>query len=104
MSLKEFFNQPILKTAVIDFLRNRADFDTLPYKLKKPFRCQLQKTDSLYGLDGYNSIRVVFSQACKDEFAHKYPESMKIEELDGTLVVIHKFKLLVENSLSQMST
>ena len=43
MSLKEFFSHNVLKPSILEFLRNRADFEALPPKLRKPFRAQVMK-------------------------------------------------------------
>ena len=38
MSVKEFFAFSVLKQSVIEFLKNKGDFDALGQKYKKPFR------------------------------------------------------------------
>ena len=43
MSVKEFFAFPSIKLTVIEFLKNRSDFDSLPDKFKKPFRAHVNK-------------------------------------------------------------
>ena len=43
MSVKEFFAFPSIKIAVIEFLKNRSDFDSLDDKFKKPFRAHINK-------------------------------------------------------------
>ena len=43
MSVKEFFAYPSIKLTVIEFLKNRSDFNSLPEKLKKPFRAHINK-------------------------------------------------------------
>ena len=100
MSLKEFFNQAILKTVCIDFLRNRGRFENLPYKLKKPFRCQMQKSDDqTLCLDGYNSITVEFSSECREDFEDRYPSCLSIDNLDGPLVCVHEFELKLTHKI-----
>ena len=101
MSLKEFFNQAILKPTVVDFLRNRGDFRTLGAKCKKPFRGQLQRSpdDEVLMSDGYQAIHCQFSPKCRAEFEDRYPSSIKIDELDGTLVCVNAFSLQLEHQL-----
>jgi len=41
MSIKEFFAFSVLKHTVIEFLKNRGEFDSLAQKYKKPFRGQI---------------------------------------------------------------
>ena len=43
MSVKEFFAFPNIKQTVIEFLRAKADFDSLSIKHKKPFRAHINK-------------------------------------------------------------
>jgi len=43
MSVKEFFAFGSLKLTVIEYLKNKADFDTLHDKFKKPFRAHINK-------------------------------------------------------------
>ena len=38
MSVKDFFAFSVLKQSVIEFLKNKADFESLHLKHKKPFR------------------------------------------------------------------
>ena len=38
MSIKEFFAFSIIKPQVIEFLKNKGDFESLGAKYKKPFR------------------------------------------------------------------
>lgn len=38
MSVKEFFAFSVLKQSVIEFLKNKGDFNALGSKYKKPFR------------------------------------------------------------------
>lgn len=38
MSVREFFAFSVLKQSVIEFLKNKGDFDALGHKHKKPFR------------------------------------------------------------------
>lgn len=47
MSLKEFFSQQVFKPSVIEFLKNHADFHSLPLKNKKPFRGHIEKCTDL---------------------------------------------------------
>ena len=41
MSVKEFFAFPVLKQTVIEFLKNKGDFESLPDKHKKHFRAHI---------------------------------------------------------------
>jgi hypothetical protein len=43
MSVKEFFAFPNIKQTVIEFLKAKADFDSLSIKHKKPFRAHINK-------------------------------------------------------------
>jgi hypothetical protein len=43
MSVKEFFAFANIKQTVIEFLKNRGDFETLPAKNKKPFRGHINR-------------------------------------------------------------
>ena len=43
MSVKEFFAFANVKQTVIEFLKNKADFETLPDKNKKAFRAHINK-------------------------------------------------------------
>ena len=43
MSVKEFFAFANIKQTVIEFLKNRADFESLQEKNKKPFRAHINK-------------------------------------------------------------
>jgi hypothetical protein len=43
MSVKEFFAFANIKQSVVEFLKNKGDFDQLPAKYKKPFRALINK-------------------------------------------------------------
>ena len=43
MSVKEFFCFSSLKPTVLEFLKMRADFDSLDAKFKKPFRAYINR-------------------------------------------------------------
>ena len=43
MSVKEFFAFANIKQTVIEYLKNKADFENLPEKFKKPFRAHINK-------------------------------------------------------------
>lgn len=43
MIIKEFFAFATIKQTVIEFLKNRGDFETLHTKHKKPFRALINK-------------------------------------------------------------
>ena len=47
MSVKEFFAFSSIKPTVLEFLRSRADFDSLENKFKKPFRAYINKHSSV---------------------------------------------------------
>ena len=43
MSVKEFFAFANIKQTVIEYLKNKADFENLHEKYKKPFRAHINK-------------------------------------------------------------
>jgi hypothetical protein len=43
MSVKDFFAFSNIKQTVIEFLKNRSDFETLPSRNKKPFRGHINR-------------------------------------------------------------
>ena len=43
MSVKEFFAYANIKQTVVEFLKNKSDFELLPQKHKKPFRAHINK-------------------------------------------------------------
>ncbi len=43
MSVKEFFAFANIKIAVVEYLKSKADFDSLASKHKKPFRAHINK-------------------------------------------------------------
>lgn len=47
MIIKEFFAFATIKQTVIEFLKNRGDFETLASKHKKPFRALINKHEGL---------------------------------------------------------
>jgi hypothetical protein len=47
MIVKEFFAFANIKGTVIEYLKNRADFESLPDKNKKPFRAHINKHQGL---------------------------------------------------------
>lgn len=49
--------------------------------------------------DGYNAIECRFSDKCRAEFEDRYPSSIIIDELDGTLVCVNAFSLKLEHEL-----
>jgi hypothetical protein len=38
MSVRDFFSNSVLKQSALEFLKNRANFQSLPSKYKRPFR------------------------------------------------------------------
>jgi hypothetical protein len=46
MSVKEFFAFANIKIAVVEYLKMKADYETLPSKHKKPFRAHINKHSS----------------------------------------------------------
>jgi hypothetical protein len=109
MSVKEFFAFANIKQTVIEFLKNRSDFETLPAKSKKPFRGHINRyhqpttanlnnnsdplpTDNQYSdyfvSDGFNSIKCHFSEVCKETFGKMYPQSIKIYNIVNMLICI----------------
>lgn len=112
MSVKEFFAIPSLKLTVIEYLKNRADYETLSDRLKKPFRAHLNKhkennssakpaelvprdeeveaCSDWFVSDGFHSVKCSFSRACRDTFTENYPESVRIYDLVNMLICIEK--------------
>jgi Shelterin complex subunit, TPP1/ACD len=109
MSVKEFFAFANIKIAVVEYLKMKADYETLPSKHKKPFRAHINKHSSQIGAnlpahesenaansnytdyfasDGFNSIRCIFSQICKESFERLYPASIKIYNTVNMLICI----------------
>lgn len=43
MSVKEFFAYAVIKQTVIEFLKNKGDFEHLNARHKKPFRAHINK-------------------------------------------------------------
>ena len=43
MSVKEFFAFGSLKATVIEYLKNKAEYENLQDKFKKPFRAHINK-------------------------------------------------------------
>lgn len=41
-----------------------------------------------------------FSEKCRSEFEDRYPSSIDLDTLDGTLVCVNSFKLELEHQLS----
>ena len=54
----------------------------------------------MYGIDGQNSIEVRFTPDYEREFKYKYPEYMTFDHLDGTLVVVHQFRICLNSNMS----
>jgi hypothetical protein len=99
MSVKDFFAFANIKQTVIEFLKNRSDFETLPLRCKKPFRGHINRFlqqppsttpaknnqvaesysaandpySDYFVSDGFNSIKCHFSEACKERFLKMYP-------------------------------
>ena len=46
MSIKEFFAFSIIKPQVIEFLKNKGDFESLGSKYKKPFRGHIVREET----------------------------------------------------------
>ena len=46
MSVKEFFAYANIKQTVVEFLKNKGDFESLQPKHKKPFRAHINKHHS----------------------------------------------------------
>ena len=123
MSVKEFFAFSSIKPTVLEFLRSRADFDSLENKFKKPFRAYINKHSSVQqGLrsapanqveddqlmdffvsDGFHSIKCLFSDRCKETFGQAYPSSVKISTILNMLICIQSFKVEIRapNALAQ---
>ena len=96
MSVKDFFAFANIKQTVIEFLKNKSDFESLCAKHKKPFRGHINRhlqaptatpgkdtdhheppsTDpysDYFVSDGFNSIKCHFSDLCKEAFGKMYP-------------------------------
>jgi len=103
MSIKDFFTIAVLKNSAIEFLKNRAEFDTLSFKYKKPFRGQVLPTDvhSKYTptapgfriSDGSNTIQCTYSDECLRRFEDTYPSCVKITDLNNLVVCVQQFKM-----------
>ena len=115
MSVKEFFAIPSLKQTVIEYLKNRADYESLSDRFKKPFRAHLNKhkeTNSSakpvetvhrdeeadaysdwFVSDGFHSVKCHFSQSCRGAFTETYPESVRIYDLVNMLICIEKCRV-----------
>ena len=121
MTVKEFFAYANIKIAVIEFLKQKADFEKLSAKHKKPFRAYINKHSvTAFGApsrkkedeekeasspysdyfvsDGYNSIRCVFSEVCKEMFERRYPGSLKIYNTANMLICIMAYTLQVRTN------
>ena len=109
MSVKDFFAFSNIKQTVIEFLKNRSNFETLPSRNKKPFRGHINRyhqgpatkeqepqiisgTNDPYSdyfvSDGFNSIKCHFSDLCKESFDRMYPSSIKIYNIVNMLICI----------------
>jgi hypothetical protein len=99
MSVKEFFAFANIKIAVVEFLKQKADFEGLAPRHKKPFRAHINKhsssesSEDYFASDGFNSIRCVFSETCKENFSKLYPESLKISNTVNMLICIQSYFL-----------
>lgn len=91
MSVKEFFAYSNIKQAVVEFLKNKGNFESLQARHKKPFRAHINKHNSsayvpqtvalntvlesvaiennlntsagdFFASDGFNSIKCQFSE------------------------------------------
>lgn len=109
MSVKDFFAFANIKQTVVEFLKNRSDFESLPARNKKPFRGHINRhflqpsttpgkselevisNDpycDYFVSDGFNSIKCHFSEVCKETFGKMYPQSIKIYNIVNMLICI----------------
>ena len=101
MSVKEFFAFANIKIAVVEFLKQKADFEGLASRHKKPFRAHINKhsnsesCEDYFASDGFNSIRCMFSETCKENFSLVYPQSLKIANTVNMLICIQSYYLRV---------
>ena len=94
MSVKEFFAFSCIKPQVIEYLKNKADFNSLHQKYKKPFRGHILSEDGQFFIsDGFNQIQCEFSDACKAHFLNYYPPSLGITELVDMLICVENYQL-----------
>jgi hypothetical protein len=119
MSVKEFFAYANIKQTVVEFLKNKGDFESLQPKHKKPFRAHINKhlnttqastnvnmsteafntsieastssAGDFFASDGFNSIKCLFSEQCKEQFEHRYPKSLKIFNTVNMLICIQSY-------------
>jgi hypothetical protein len=116
MSVKDFFAFANIKQTVIEFLKNRSDFESLPARHKKPFRGHINRynlgpntkdqepqiaTNDPYSdyfvSDGFNSIKCHFSELCKESFDRMYPSSIKIYNIVNMLICIQSYSMVLRN-------
>lgn len=112
MSVKEFFAFGSLKATVIEYLKNKADYENLQDKFKKPFRAHINKhqepnagaepvgenreIDEYSGFfvsDGWHSIKCHFSKKCRKAFEELYPTSVRISNLVNMLIAVESFSV-----------
>jgi hypothetical protein len=94
MSVKDFFAYSCIKPLVLEFLKNKADFENLHPKYKKPFRGHVfQDREGTYVSDGFNQIFCSYSEECKEKFKQFYPPSVFINDLNDMLVCVEKYSL-----------
>jgi hypothetical protein len=115
---------------VVEFLKNKGDFETLHLKHKKPFRAHINKhlnvnlplvaqahqsitepfnansaldnsansySGEFFASDGFNSIKCLFSEQCKEQFEHRYPKSLKIYNTVNMLICIQSYQLFIKS-------
>ena len=123
MSVKDFFAFANIKQTVIEFLKNRSDFETLPARNKKPFRGHINRYypqpanqspakeiaeqpmansandpySDYFVSDGFNSIKCHFTEVCKETFGRMYPSSIKIYNIVNMLICIQSYSIVLRN-------
>lgn len=120
MSVKEFFAFANIKQTVIEYLKNKSDYETLSDKYKKPFRAhinkhqggiqggggldmittelqqhQMQTSSTSYAdyfvSDGFHSIKCQFSEVCRESFERAYPTSIRIFNIVNMLICVQSY-------------
>ena len=105
---------------MIEFLKNKADFENLHEKYKKPFRAHINKHQGAilggetaplesgsvlldqaergktvysdyFVSDGFHSVKCHFSNECKEAFDRAYPTSIKIFNTVNMLICVQSY-------------
>jgi hypothetical protein len=99
MSVREFFAHPTIKSKVVEFLKAKGDFEYLHGKHKRPFRAYLAESEGdFFVSDDYNQIKCVFSPACKERFAARYPSSINVYKVANMIVCLQEYQLILKDA------